>query len=161
MSGRDDLVKVARDNESTREIAASALASGTGGVLSNLSPLRKSDFRMLMKSEIAELKLIWDERPEEIMIVGIIRTPCEKTNEETGEISDGFRTVLIDVDGNGWLTMGGKCATVFGMIANVTAGKGQFGPPIKAKFEYLKIGPKRYMILPKISDEDLDTILGD
>ena len=129
--------------------------------LTNLNPANKNDLAAMFAMETQPAKLIWDEKPDAIEVVAVIVRKAEIENKETGEITDGNRTCFLAKDGTIWLSFSSVLERTATMLAMITCGRGKINPPVKVELQYVKLGPQRTIIQPRIDPKTIERLIGE
>lgn len=154
VSGSGEVAVVPANNQ---QLSVSSAIDKMGST--NLNPANKKDLAVMFRMATQECKMIWDERPKSINVVAVVLRDAEIVKKETGEVTQGTRTMFLDDKGIIWLTFGTVIEETARMLAILGHCKGQFKPPIVMDLEYKKLGPESTIIRPSIDQKVIDRLV--
>lgn len=102
------------------------------GVLATFDPKTPEGARMLIAATLGELPKIKEAINTDIYVAHIYSNPAHRTNEQTGELDEWRRIVLLDDKGRGFTCGSAGIGKSLGIIALVR-GNPPWIPPVKCR----------------------------
>lgn len=122
-----------------------AVTQGTG-FYSSLALTTQKD-KLSFLNVVSNSTSLQEKVGETIAIKDVIISTAQFTDDETGEVTEGLRTTLIDADGNAYHASSKGIALAMRQVFNVLGEPGSWEEPLEAKVKQVQKGKFRVLTL--------------
>lgn len=126
-----------------QQLAAVTQGSGFYSSLALVTAKEKLAFLSLTTNSVP----LQEKIGEEIAIKDVVISTAQFSDDETGEVTEGLRTILIDADGNAYHASSKGVALAMRQVFNVMGEPSKWEAPLVAKVKQVTKGKFRVITL--------------